>query len=110
MLLAVVLSLSPWHGPDLPSAPANAVKYRLSIHGAPGAHVHLRTSGVARGWLAAFCTSKICSPGQTWLDLPKSGSYALQFELIRQLDNAPTRSGARIFGDDGSAVTVRRTR
>jgi hypothetical protein len=108
MLLAIVLTLSAWHGADLPSAPTvHAVKYRLSIKGTPGAHVHLRTSGVARGWLAAFCTSKICSPGQTWLDLPRSGSYALQFELIRQLDNAPPKSGARILSDDGSAVTAK---
>lgn len=107
MLLAVLLTLAPWHGPDVASAPVHAVKYRLTVRGTPGAHVHLRASGVARGWLAAFCTSRICSPEQTWLDLPKSGTGVMQFELIRQADGAAHKSGARIFSDDGSSVTAK---
>ena len=72
----------------------------------PGAAVHLRATHVADGWIAAFCDSWVCSPGQVRETMPSSGTVVLQFELIREEDSAPKKSGAVIETDGGRSVNV----
>lgn len=103
---ATHLSILPWTGNDLQTTSADAVKYRLEVTGPPNAAIHLHTSGVADGWLAAFCTPKICSPQRVDFDLPRSGQATFQFELIRESNSAPHNSAATITGADGSSITV----
>jgi hypothetical protein len=100
------LSIQPWTGSDFQTTSSGAAKYRLEIAGKPNAPVHLRATSVAQGWLAAFCTPRLCSPERIEMQLPKSGNAVVQFELIRESDNAPKRSGATITGTDGASVTV----
>jgi|SRR5580658_2025467 hypothetical protein len=110
MLLAVSpathLSMQPWTGNDLQTTSSTAIKYRLEVTGQPQAVIHLTASGVASGWLAAFCTPKLCSPQRVDVTLPASGEAVLQFELIRQSDTAPQQSGATIRDDGGDRVSV----
>jgi hypothetical protein len=105
-LLIATMGLTPWTGTDLPTATQAAAKYRLTITGKAGSRVRLNTSGVAKGWIAAFCDTRVCSPSQLTAVLPKSGSVVVQFELIRETDDAPHRSGAIISSSDGSRVIV----
>lgn len=100
------LEIQPWSGKDLPAATHSAAKYRLVVTGKPNAHLRLDATRVADGWLGAFCTPHVCAPGHVVVDLPKSGQAIYQFELIREGDSAPGKSGARIVGDDGSSVDV----
>ena len=100
------LDIAPWSGTDLPTATKSAARYRLVVSGKPSAHLRLEATQVADGWLGAFCTPKVCAPGRVDVDLPKSGQAVYQFELIREGDSAPSHSGARIVGDDGSFVDV----
>lgn len=104
--LLATMGLLPWTGTDLPTATQAAAKYRLTISGKPGATVHLNTSGVAKGWIAAFCDTRVCSPTQLTEIIPKSGSVVVQFELIREIDDAPHKSGAIISSSDGSRLVV----
>ncbi len=104
--LLATMGLLPWTGTDLPTATQAAAKYRLTISGKPGATVHLNTSGVAKGWIAAFCDTRVCSPTQLTETIPKSGSVVVQFELIREIDDAPHKSGAIISSSDGSRLVV----
>ncbi len=111
MLLALVqpathLSVEPWTGSDFQVTTGTAAKYRLEVSGKPNASLSLRASGVARGWLAAFCTPRLCSPQGIDLQLPRSGDVVFQFELIRESDDAPKRSGATITDGDGASVSV----
>lgn len=111
LLLALVqpsmhLSIQPWTGTDLQTTSADAAKYRLEVSGRPNAPIRLAATNVAAGWLAAFCTPRFCSPQRIDTQLPRSGQVVLQFELIRESDTAPKRSGATITGGDGTAVTV----
>jgi hypothetical protein len=99
------LEVGPWTGTSLPAASRSAVSFRLTITGRPKSTVTLVASAVAGGWLAAFCTSSVCSPERVDVTLPSSGRAVYQFELIRQIPNAPKRSGARIGSTDG-AVTL----
>src|SRR5579863_6845297 len=100
------LEIQPWNGKDLPTASQAAAKYRLIVTGKPNARMRLAATGVADGWLGAFCTPKVCAPGHVDVELPKSGRAVYQFELIREGDSAPSKSGAHIVGDDGSSVDV----
>ena len=111
MLLALAqpatrLSIQPWTGADLQTTSADAAKYRLEVTGRPNSTIKLQASNVATGWLAAFCTPKICSPQRYDASLPHSGQVVLQFELIRESDTAPKQSGATITGSDGASVNV----
>lgn len=103
---ATHLAVTPWTGADLQTTSTQAAKYRLDVSGKPNASIRLRASGVAQGWLAAFCTPKFCAPERVSVDLPRSGQAVFQFELIRESDTAPTQSGATIVADDGASVTV----
>jgi len=100
------LTLSPWKGSDLPTATQAAAKYRLAIVGEPGTTVHLHTTGVADGWIAAFCDMRVCSPSQLTETIPISGKVVVQFELIRETEDAPHSSGAVIRSDDGRTLVV----
>jgi hypothetical protein len=100
------LEIQPWYGKNLPTASQAAAKYRLIVTGKPNAHVRLEATGVADGWLGAFCTPRVCAPGHVDVDLPESGQAVYQFELIRESDSAPAKSGAHIEGNDGSSVDV----
>ena len=111
MLLALAqpstrLSIQPWTGADLQTTSADAAKYRLEVTGLPNSTIKLQASNVAPGWLAAFCTPKICSPQRYDALLPRSGQVVVQFELIRESDTAPKQSGATITGGDGASVAV----
>jgi hypothetical protein len=103
---ATHLSIQPWTGSELQTTSAAAAKYRLKVTGTPESVVHLQASGVANGWLAAFCTPKFCSPQRVDVAIPSSGEAVLQFELIRESDAAPKRSGATISESGGASVSV----
>jgi hypothetical protein len=100
------LSIQPWTGSDLQTTTEHAAKYRLNVSGKPNATLHLQARGVAAGWLAAFCTPRLCSPQRVELTLPQSGASVVQFELIRESDSAPEKSGATIVSQDGASVYV----
>jgi len=106
LVLLATIGISPWNGADLPTATQAAAKYRLTVSGKPGQTVRLTTSNVAPGWIAAFCDTRVCSPTRLTEVIPKSGSVVVQFELIRETQDAPHRSGALIVASDGSRVIV----
>lgn len=97
-VLALVVSIAPWTGKDLPAAATDGTKYRLTLRGAPNTAAHLHADGVARGWIAAFCDGRVCSPGKIDVTLPASGRVTLQFDLIREEETAGAASGAVIYG------------
>jgi hypothetical protein len=111
MMLALLqpathLSIQPWTGNELQTTNPAAAKYRLKVTGTPESVVHLQASGVANGWLGAFCTPKFCSPQRVDVAIPSSGEAVLQFELIRESETAPARSGATISENGGASVSV----
>lgn len=101
------LVVSPWTGGNFPASVSSAAaKSRLTVTGKPGNQVLLRAKDVASGWIPAFCTASVCSPMQVSLRLPKSGVAVFQFELIRESQSAPSKSGATIVSSDGATAVV----
>ncbi len=100
------LTLEAWTGTSLPTATAAAVKYRLRVDGTPNAKLVLRAGGLAKGWLAAFCTPRFCAPMRVDVTLPREGEAVYQFELIREDPSAPAHTGVRVTSDDGAALSL----
>lgn len=104
--LATMLSLSPWTGKVLPTANPDAYQYRLTVRGMPNGSVDLEASGLARGWIASFCTDRICSPFRVTLPLSSSGEGRIEFQVIRDDDSAPRKTHVVVRTADGALATL----
>lgn len=106
LLAVIALTITPWSGSNYATADIASVRYRLVVTGAPGASIRLRADGIASGWIAAFCTPRLCSPQRVDATLPSSGKAVYAFELFRENGSAPKHSGAVIRSDDGASIRV----
>ena len=106
VLLATTLSLVPWTGKVSPIANPEARQYRLTVHGAPNATVNLQAKGLARGWIASFCTDRICSPFQVTMPLSSAGDGTIEFQVIRDDDSAPRKTHVVVRSDDGAIASL----
>lgn len=109
VLLAVILSLSPWKGPQPPASVPGAVHYLLNVRGAAHGQVNLRASGLPQGWIASFCTSDLCSPMQYSMQLDGNGTGSIEFQAIRIDDAAVKHASVTVSAADARPVTVRVT-
>jgi peroxiredoxin len=76
------VSLTPWTGTDLPGSISSTLKYRLVVSGVPGKDVMLSTSGLPKGWIASFCTDRVCAPFKVTTQVAASGVKVIEFQLI----------------------------
>lgn len=85
VLALVTVLLSPWKGPSLPAAPTGnyETSWAMTVHGAPHARVQLLADVAPKGWIAAFCTRRLCAPFHTVATLDGKGIAHYQFSLIR---------------------------
>jgi len=100
------LTVSPWTGSNMATATSAAIRYRLRVESVPKKTLVLHADNVAKGWLAAFCTPRVCSPMRVDVTLPQSGRAEYLFELIREETTGPPHSGARITSSDGATIVV----
>jgi hypothetical protein len=99
ILSLVTVLLAPWHGAALPTTPTGeyVTSWALTVRGAPHQRVSLSAEGVAKGWVASFCTSRLCAPFRAITTLDARGIARYEFSLI-QVDPK---------GPPGSLVTIR---
>jgi hypothetical protein len=71
----------------------------MDVHGLPGARMDLRADGMSKGWIAAFCTPRLCSPFHTIVTLNGKGNARLEISLIRTNPKAPNSSMVTIRAD-----------
>jgi cytochrome c biogenesis protein CcmG/thiol:disulfide interchange protein DsbE len=95
------VSLAPWTGADLPGSVASTMKYRLVVAGSAGKNVDLRAAGVPKGWVASFCTDRVCAPFKVSVALPPSGVKVIEFQLVPPGTTA-TAPKVRVIGTDGA--------
>jgi hypothetical protein len=94
------VSLAPWTGAELPGSVPNTIKYRLVVAGVAGHNVNLTAADVPKGWVASFCTDKICAPFKVSVAIPDSGVKVVEFQLVPpQAKSAAPR--VRVIGNDG---------
>jgi hypothetical protein len=99
---ATTVSLTPWTGADLPGSIPNTVKYRLVVAGQAGKSVALHAAGVPKGWIASFCTDRVCAPFKVSVALPDSGVKVIEFQLVPP-DAKSVTPRVRVIGNDGAA-------
>ena len=104
--LAVALSLGPYHGPPLNGSVPGTAKFGLAVRGAPYASVRLRASGVPPGWIASFCTDRVCAPFRVTLTLPQSGTQLIEFQLIQNEGGARAPRTITVSSSDGTRATA----
>ena len=102
------VSLAPWTGADLPGSLASTIKYRLVVSGKSDSTIQLKATNIAKGWIASFCSDRLCSPMQLSLHLPPSGVKIVEFQLIQNQKHAPKRTTFRVHADGvgGSAASA----
>jgi peroxiredoxin/Flp pilus assembly protein TadD len=103
-----VVSLVPWTGADLPGSIPNTIKYRLVVADVAGRSVTLRTSGVPKGWVASFCSDRVCAPFRVSVAIPESGVKVVEFQLVPPAAKAPAPK-VRVSGSDGAGVSFATT-
>ncbi len=102
----VTLSLSAWHGKNLPTVSGEAYRYELRVAGRSKERVTLFAQGLPDGWIAAFCTDEVCMPMQARLTLPTDGHERLEFGLIQESTTKVRTMRITIRGSDGSTTRI----
>jgi hypothetical protein len=107
VLALITLMLAPWRGPSLPTANPDALKYKLTVHG-PAEHVvRLHADGVPHGWIASFCTPRLCSPFAYRLELNDRGVGVVEFQAIRTDDSAPRHIDVVVRADGAKSLDIK---
>jgi peroxiredoxin len=94
------LSLVPWTGADLPGSVPNTIKYRLVVADVAGRNVALKATRVPKGWVASFCSDRVCAPFKVSVAIPESGVKVVEFQLVPPAGGAPAPK-VRVTGTDG---------
>ncbi|NNM93384.1 MAG: hypothetical protein HKL92_08580 [Candidatus Eremiobacteraeota bacterium] len=102
----VALTLSPWHGKNLPTVSGEAYRYELRVAGRANERLTLSAQGLPNGWIAAFCTERVCMPMQARLTLPADGRERLEFGLIQENARPVRTMRITIQGSDGSTTRI----
>lgn len=97
------VSLAPWTGADLPGSIASTIKYRLVVGGSPKRSVTLRATELAKGWIASFCSDRVCAPLRTAVVIPASGVKVVEFQLIQSDPKAAKQTRVNVEASDGSS-------
>lgn len=96
------VSLAPWTGADLPGSIASTMKYRLVVGGSPNKNVTLRATNLAKGWIASFCSDRVCAPLRTVVTIPASGVKVVEFQLIQNDAKASKHTHVNVEASDGT--------
>jgi peroxiredoxin len=107
---STALSFAPWTGPQLPGSAPDTAKYRLVVTGKPGQSIRLHAVDLPKGWIASFCTDRICAPLQVATTLPDSGVKVIEFQVVppdaKSLGHVPS---VRVVVTDGKSTASART-
>ncbi len=106
LLLGLVLTLAPYHGPALSGSVPGTVKFGVRVAGKPHENVDLRSVGLPKDWIASFCTNKICAPLRIRLTLPASGAQTIELQLVSPAPGSRAPRDVTVEAPDGRRATL----
>ncbi len=65
--------------------------FAVRVNAPAGSHVRLRADDVPAGWIASFCTPKVCAPFHVTLPV-RTGTTAIQISYVRTSGSAAFRT------------------
>jgi hypothetical protein len=106
ILGALVLSIVALAVPPLTGGSFDEATFAVTVRGRPGQPVHLRAVHIPRGYLASFCTARICAPVRVSFDLPRSGRESIELRLIQEALGAPRPGAVTVAADGARSATL----
>lgn len=79
--------------------------YRLTVRDAPGTRIALHAQ-MPEGWIAAFCTPKVCAPGHVVVTVSPRGSDTIALHVYRTDDRALHRARIVLTSDKGAMLPL----
>ncbi len=70
-------------------AEPSTIAFRVDISGGAGQRIMLKTVDLPGGYIATFCTLRVCAPFQVSFRLPVWGRDRIEMQLIKTLATAP---------------------
>lgn len=105
-VLGLMLALAPYDGPPIAGSQPGTAKFRVAVAGRPGQSVTLRAVGVPPGYIASFCTNRVCAPFHVSLTLPRTGTERIELALIENAPGAMKPRTVRVLANGGVAATI----
>ncbi len=100
------LSVAPWTGAVLPGSIPDTIKYRVIVAGTAGKTIALAASDVPKGWVASFCSDKICAPFHVSVEIPEGGVKIVEFQLVPPEGKKPAPKVRITSTGDGPQASV----
>lgn len=97
MLSVAVLACALAAGTCHPVADPGARSFAVRVTAPAGSVVRLRARDVPRGWIASFCTPRVCSPFHVSLPV-RGGSATIQLSYVPETANAAPLRAPRVTG------------
>jgi hypothetical protein len=105
----VILSCALAAGTCRPAADPGVRSYAVRVNGPAGSTVRLSALDVPRGWIASFCSPRVCSPFHVALPL-RAGSGSIQISYVRTAATAPALRALHVAARvSGRRLDARRT-
>jgi hypothetical protein len=74
------------------------VSYAVRVTAPAGSVVRLSARDVPRGWIASFCTPRVCSPFRVTLPL-RTGTGTIQLSYVRAVAGAAPLRAPRVSAE-----------
>jgi hypothetical protein len=85
---------------------SGTAKFAVQVNGKGGQTVRLRTVGVPAGYVASFCTNRVCAPYHVSFVLPRSGRESIELQLIENVPGARKPRTVTVAADGAHAVSI----
>jgi len=103
---ALLIGIAPFSGPPLPGSISGTAKFTVRIAGRAGQAVHVRAVGVPAGYLASFCTNRVCAPFQVTFALPRSGVEAIELQFVARAPGARPPRRVTVAADGARPASI----
>lgn len=104
--IALVLALGPFAGAEPAGTRPDAPKFSVTVSGKSGQTVRLRAVGVPSGYIASFCTNRVCAPFRVVFALPRSGRESIELQLIENVPGARKPRMVTVAADGARAASI----